>query len=64
MKFDKMKSICDNLENGNVSDFRKQIKHLKKFEIVELIRFYNGFYWTNPEIIKRFLERLSANLQA
>jgi hypothetical protein len=41
MKVKKMETILNNLWNGNLSDFRDNVKKLKKHEIVELIQFYN-----------------------
>jgi hypothetical protein len=41
MEVKKMEAILNNLWNGNLSDFRDDVKKLKKYEIVELIQFHN-----------------------
>ena len=42
MKYENQQNIIDNLINGNRSDFAKQIKALKKIEILDLIEYYSG----------------------
>lgn len=36
-----MDHILNNMWSGNLSDFRRQVKKLKKHELIELIQYHN-----------------------
>lgn len=42
MEYEKQQEVVDNYINGNISDFKKQIKRMSKLEILDLIEYYSG----------------------
>ena len=44
MNAEKMRHAVENFINGNLKDFRKEVEHFKKFEIVDLILYVEEYY--------------------
>lgn len=50
--FKDFEEIIDNRVNGNISDFKQQIKELDKYELIQLIKFVKGghYYGDFPKL--------------
>jgi len=44
IKLDKIEELINNLENGNITQFREEIKKLNKYDLIEFIRYIIEIY--------------------
>ena len=61
MKIEKYEKIFNNFINGNLSDFRKQIKKLSKKELLEFCIETSYHYWERKDILQ-FLDTVKKHL--
>lgn len=64
MKLEKFESIVNNYVNGNLSDFRKQIKKLSKAELIEFCIEYFDVYMLDRDQTKNLFRSIWLNLKA
>ena len=54
----KLENICNNYINGNIGDFKKQIKLLSKLQLLDVIEHFRGYHGIKiHNIINNILRR-------